>query len=66
MYNHSSKVIFKNQMTVVRVVRVVSKVRKTQHQNPEHSILRFNQMSLYFADTTERGDRRVKGGPKTR
>jgi hypothetical protein len=29
-------------------------------------ILSFLIKCLYFADTTERGDRGVKGGPKTR
>jgi hypothetical protein len=29
-------------------------------------MLRFNKMSFYFADTIEREDKGVKGGPKTR
>jgi hypothetical protein len=31
-----------------------------------HFMLRFNKMSFYFADTIEREDKGVKGGPKTR
>ncbi len=48
-------------------IRVIRKVRKTQHQNPEfqHFIPRFDKNFLTLQTSLkERGDRGVKRGPK--